>query len=255
MKMIIRTIATLIMAVLICSFEISAFADSESATQEHYKKQFEIIMNYESFWSTKDDTEQYWYTVTDLDHNGCLEIVSAVNYSTGNLTHIEAYEVSTSTQSTKRLWLWSPIFSMIGKEFDLLSGVIDSHYPDIAPYGTNTTVLPAFHNDETGEWVYCYWNINSAGREEIEEIVESISVYEGTLVIRPIVQKYTVDLGAKVSYYGEQGKTITESEYLNWEERFSDYDRYDCEFRWFSLYKGLTLEMLEDSFSTFMLSL
>ena len=104
--MIIRTIATLIMAVLICSFEISAFADSESATQEHYKKQFEIIMNYESFWSTKDDTEQYWYTVTDLDHNGCLEIVSAVNYSTGNLTHIEAYEVSTSTQSTKRLWLW-----------------------------------------------------------------------------------------------------------------------------------------------------
>ena len=254
MKKVIWTIATLIFAVLVCNFEICAFADSESATREHYKEQCEIIMKYESFWATKDDTEQHWYTVTDLDHNGCLEIVSAVNYSTGNLTHIEAYEVSASTQSMKLLWLWSPNFSMIGKEFDLLSGVIDSHYPDIAPYGTNTTVLPVFHNDNTGEWLYCCKNLNSVGSEEIEEIVESISVYEGTLVIRPIVQKYTVDLGAKVSYYGEKGKTITESEYLNWEERFSDYDRYDCELTWFSLYKGLTLEMLEDSFSTFMRS-
>lgn len=240
--------------VFVMLVSVPAFADSESVTSEHYTEQLEIIMKNESLWSTKDDTEQHWYTVTDLDHNGCLELLSAVNYSSGGLTHIEIYEVSTLTQSMKPLGLWSPNFSIIGKRNDLLSGVIDSHYPDIAPYDTNTTMLPVFHNDESGEWLYCYWNINSVGNDEIEKIVESISVYDGTLCIKPIVQKYKVNPEGTVSYYDEMGKTISESEYLNWEELFSDYEKYDCELLWFSLYDGLTLEMLEDSFSTFMRS-
>ena len=256
MKKVIWAIATLIMTVVICSIKVSALADLESAMWDHYTEQFEIIMNYETFWSSGDEMDAYahWYTITDLDHNGCLEIISAVNYSTGNLTHMEIYEVSTLTQSMKPLRLWSPSFSMIGKEFDLLSGIIDTHYPDIAPWDSNTTSVPVFHHDNTGEWLYCCRNLNSVGSEENEEIVESISVYEGTLYIRPIVQKYKVNPEGTVSYYNEMGKTITESEYLNWEERFSDFEKYDCKLSWFFLSDGLSFEMLEDSFSTFMQS-
>lgn len=253
MKKGILTIAALIMSMVISSFEISASADSQPATWEHYTEQLKIIMNSESLWSSGDekDPEVHWYTITDLDHNGCLEVISAVNYSTGNLTHMEIYEVSTLAQSMKSLQLWSPNFSMIGKGLSTLGGVIDSHYPDLAPWDSNTTMLPAFHNKDTGEWLYCYRNLNSLGSDEIEELVESISVYEGTLCIRPIVQKYKVNPEGTVTYYDETGKTITESEYLNWEEQFTDFEKYDCELSWFSLYEGLSIEMLEDSFSTF----
>ena len=220
-----------------------------------YSDQFELILKNKALWSIEDymGANLHSYAITDLDHNGRLEVFAAVNYSTGNLTHIEIYEVDESLQLMKPVRLTeTPIFSKIGNDETILDCVIDSHFPDVIYLDEETTVVPAYYNDR-GDWYYCFWNFNSDGSsgELTEEILETVSIEYGSLYVRPIVQKFTARYDGRTEYYDSDGENISENEFLNWKTHFSEYTEREFEFSWFHLQDGLSPEMIRASFAAF----
>ena len=55
--------------------------------------QLKIILNHQSQWKNNTGAEYYAYAITDLDHNGRLEIIAASSGGTGKYTNYNIYEV------------------------------------------------------------------------------------------------------------------------------------------------------------------
>ena len=77
------------------------------------EKQLQQIAQFEKLWRLeyreKEDSNfyqgssYYWYTVTDLDENGRLEIISAVTNGNGHHFTNECYEISQSGTSLEKI--------------------------------------------------------------------------------------------------------------------------------------------------------
>lgn len=229
-------------------------------TEASYKDQLELILNSVSLWSITDDwPNACLYSITDLDHNGRLEVFAAVNYGTGNMTHIEIFEVDQEIHSMKYTGNGvSCNYSALirADQSTPIDLILDHNYPDVLPYDSGKTTCAAFRSSRTGhtgQWYYCFVNFNSSGTgaDESEIIIESLTLQNGDLDIRRVVQSYTNRLEGKTVYFGEYGDIITKDEFDNWESLFEDCEKITVEFGWFSLYDELTLDILTDSLLVF----
>ena len=228
--------------------------DSDPSLQDSsVRNQLQLILDQASVWSIEDYEPPIGGTnaVTDLDRNGRLEIIGAVNYSTGNLTHIEIYEVNEAKNALNHIGQrFNSSASIIYKGADSIDLLIDSNYPDVLPWEMGSTYCTAYKSSSDGVWNYCFSNWNG-GVEENEEIKQILLLKDGELQIRSLAVKTKAFLQEYHEYYNGSGKQITESEYLDWTSIFSGCKKRTAEFSWFSLYNGLTYDMLLRSYQAY----
>lgn len=80
----------------------------EPLTAEQIEKQIEIIMQNKELWDLSktlenQTLEQYGYAITDLNHNGKLEIITATCETAGAYTYSKYYEINEDETSLNAL--------------------------------------------------------------------------------------------------------------------------------------------------------
>ena len=192
-----------------------------------------------------------YYAVTDLDHNGRLELLEAVGYSTkdvANLAHLEAYEVNES-----KTGLVSTGAGLYGNYSLLLEDgnplVEDACYPDFEPQ-KGPTKLNVYSAD--GIWYYACSTYNVAGGKDVEEIKEWMYLDNGILCIYPAAWRYFPSGSRSPYFFGSENNQITEKEYNNWETARFDSEKHTATIWWFTLLNGNTgLSFLENSYEAY----
>ncbi len=212
--------------------------------------QFQLIFNSSEVWNN-EHFDYPCFAVTDLDHNGRLEIIAAENYSTGNYTRIQIFEVNqdgTGLDDVGTGIEWNFMLSY-GNEIKK-----DICNPDILPDRpinpiSDTSESIVYYLPAEGKIYYTLTN-RSGGTEEYEEIHEALFLQDEALHIFPISWGHRD--GTIVTYFNYKGEIIPESEAIFWRALFDGYESQIVTFSWFSLgIQPLTTELLKASYQVF----
>ena len=88
-----KTLSLLMSVLMLLSFSIAAFAAPQQADSQSASTQIDLLFS--NFNTVKQNDASVWsYAVTDLDHNGKLELLVASIQGDGRYTALKAWEVS-----------------------------------------------------------------------------------------------------------------------------------------------------------------
>ena len=179
------------------------------------KRQIEIITNNADKWIENSDVE-YYYTVTDLDHDGHLEVISATNQGSGLYTYLKMFEVDDTNDG---------LTEIACGDTEMEGGVMD--IPDIIINGNFVTY------NKGSEYIYIASDFIKGSGTESCEAIEAFKLDGTNLYVETLARK-NMD-GDNVSYENIDGsKTLTEDEFLNIADSSfgDDYTKYETTFLW-----------------------
>ena len=152
-----KTISIVLMLVMVLSLSVASFAEDSSAqtapapkaqtaaatpvraTDETANAQIEYLFNNFNTFKQAESADAKWsYAVTDLDHNGRLELLAASVQGDGRYTHVMAWEVGTDLASA------APIQVNVPE---------DESFPDILTDSADT-----FYNPVSNTWIYMFYD-------------------------------------------------------------------------------------------------
>lgn len=167
----------------------------ETLSQE---QQRQLIMDSYESWRAQDEYYSPWYySITDLDHNGRLEVIAASMQGTGLFTFATLWEVNeegtalVSCQSNLDEW---------------------QDWPDII-----RNEFPSYYDSTSGKYYYVCGNDTRNGAAEHYFSQCVLCLYEGQLEIKTLCYGSEIysdpDAEPVVSYSTADGQPLTEAEY------------------------------------------
>ena len=202
-----------VLAAALCPLAASAWYGPVSDAEE----QVAAIVRARSQWEPAvPGAETVGFLVTDLDHNGRLEVLVSDFGGTGLYTYTDGYEVNEDRTALVRITkTWSEGMS----EADIMSKDKVRAYTD-GISGIDWYVLTDFLRD---------------GRE-YHHCISALSLQDGRFVMWPIANAFTYyddEGGEHTSYENGDGATISEREFQLAERKlFSSYERANVRFAW-----------------------
>ena len=179
--------------------------------------QISLIAENSSLWKQDVEFGNWGYTVTDLDHNGRLEIISASVQGTGFYTYILAYEVSEDGNGLTELY---------GPDFKTGDSA-----PDIM-----VSEIPVFHDEKEGRYYYIFDDMIRNGMAEYYENKRAVSIADGKWAETYLAFKTTLYTDAEhysMDCRDVNNNTITESQYNGIAETvYADLEQSKAEFNW-----------------------
>ncbi len=180
------------------------------------ENQLEVIAENKDFWDEKMDyaNEVYQYAVTDLDHNGRLEIIVSNMGGTGIYTYSRFYEISETFDGLTEC------------ETDFVEGYSQ---PDIMSMKLETCL------DKEGQYQYVVYDTIRNGAAEYHENIKALSLQEGKVVTTPIAYSTSIYTEGEpnTSFRDCNGEELTEEEYLAAVKNyFADYTLTLTAFGW-----------------------
>ena len=179
--------------------------------------QIDLIAANSSLWKQDVEFGNWGYTVTDLDHNGRLEIISASVQGTGFYTYILAYEVSADGTGLTEL---------IGPEFKTGNSA-----PDIM-----VSEVPVFYDKKDGRYYYIFDDMIRNGMAEYYENKRAVSIFDGAWTETYMAYKTTLYTDAEhysMDCRDANNNTITESQYNSIAETvYANLEQGKAEFNW-----------------------
>ena len=155
--------------------------------------QIELIFNNFSSLKTESDTSTYYYSVTDLDHNGKLELLSAVTVGTGSFTSGRFFEVNDEYDGFNEINL------------NLAEG---KYLPEV--------IISPVDTYQSGD-TYSYIYTDTTGKDSNEHYctTEALSLKDCSLTITPLCYQDAemVNGYSAIAYYNTNGETVSPSEY------------------------------------------
>ena len=185
----------------------------DSAASEDQQRA--IIMDHYDLWAEAWSYGTDWfYTITDLDHNGRLEVVTASLQGSGLYTYADIWEVRED-------------FSGIAECKDSLGE--GEAYPDII-----TETASCFHDESSGLYWYLFDDVARSGMAEYYSSKVALCLDNGAVELHYINSKYEkyedADSEPQVSYGDGEGNPITKEEYeqavANWATGMTMSDFY-----------------------------
>ncbi|MBQ9610887.1 MAG: hypothetical protein IJV15_15810 [Lachnospiraceae bacterium] len=220
-KILITTLVVLSCLACGCGEDNS---NEESQTSEHSegmigddafaKRQIEIFVENESEWKASE--EGFFYTVTDLDHNGRLELIAAINQGSGLFTYADIYEINETNDGLNKC-------SYGGQENEELY----YDYPDFIKDGNFIT----FTNGT--DYIYIASNYTRVSAMESGETIEAFSLSNGNFSVETLAMKYVN--GEDVSFIRYPDETeISEDEFnkISIDKYGNDYTKTETSFAW-----------------------
>ena len=179
-------------------------AETEQATEpeksgmtEEVQRAF-ILDRYDS-WATpwQNGTEDWYYTFTDLDHNGRLELITASLQGTGLFTYADVWEMN------------EDFTDLVPCTDDLGEG---GSYPDIIIQS-----LSCFYNASEGRYYYLFDDLARSGMAENYAAKVVLSLNNGKVELTTICSKYEAysdpESDPLVTYRGGNGNEISLEQY------------------------------------------
>ena len=197
--------------------------------------QLDLIAANADLWKQDVEFGLWGFTVTDLDRNGRLEIISASVQGTGFYTYINAYEVNEN-----------------GDGFIELQGPSDLR-TDSAPDIMVSTV-PVYFDKETGRCYYIFDDYIRNGMAENYQIKSAVSIADGKWEETILARKTTIY--SDVDHYtmtctDASGAAITEEQYDAIAQTvYGNLELSEAEFDWQMTdndeFSGLTVQQIRE---------
>ena len=139
--------------------------------------QLELLFKEKSVWNRDTKDETWKYTVTDLDHNGRLELIAATNDPEERTTTVKMWETGEDGKSLEECSVQDT----------------DGFFPDIITENTDT-----FYTAKTDEWAYFFYD-NTLIENGARTIKCSVLLKDGELSV--------TEYAYEVSLTDEEGQT------------------------------------------------
>ena len=169
----------------------------KSGMTEEVQKAF-IMDRYDS-WAApwQNGTEDWYYTFTDLDHNGRLELITASLQGSGLFTYADVWEMNEDFSDLV------PCTDNLGE---------GGSYPDII-----TQSLSCFYNAAEGRYYYLFDDLTRSGMAENYAAKVALCLHGGEVELTTICSKHEAytdpESDPLVTYRGESGNEISLEQY------------------------------------------
>ena len=176
----------------------------------------------------------WYYTVTDLDHNGRLEFIAASQHPSDRSTNLKLWEVSNDRSA----------LTECGVKKDE-----DESFPDLMTDSTDT-----FHVAADDSWNYMFYDNILVSDQEIYTIKSSFKLKDGVISYEAYAQEHTlVKNGMRyISYTNPNGADISQADYsAAGVNAFSGAERSNTSFEWLVAEDAKDLAKLTDCMMVF----
>ena len=183
----------------------------------------------------KESVLPWYYTVTDLDHDGSLEFIAASQHPADRSTNLKIWEVNADGTALTECKL--------EKEEE-------ESFPDIM-----TDCADTFYDAETGTWSYLFYDNIVLSDTEVYTVKTSAGLKDGVISYEAYAVQHTVlENGRRdVSYTDNNGAAISQELYnAAGANAFADAERSSTNFDWFTEDTAVNRLRLADSFAVFM---
>ena len=177
----------------------------------------------------------WYYTVTDLDHDGCLEFVAASQHPTDRSTNLKIWEVSNDGTALNPC---------------RLDKDEDESFPDIM-----TDTVDTYHVKDSDTWYYMVYDNVVLSDNEVYTVKTAVDLKDGVVAYNAYAVEHTVvSNGAKnVSHTDVNGLPISPEQYNDsGNNAFTGADRSNTAFEWLTADKITNAETLTESYEVFM---
>ena len=209
-----KAISIVLMLVMVLSLSVASFAEESSAqtapepkaqtaaatpvraTDETANAQIEYLFNNFNTFKQAESADAKWsYAVTDLDHNGRLELLAASVQGDGRYTHVMAWEVGADLASA------APIQVNVPE---------DESFPDILTDSADT-----FYNQVSNTWVYMFYDNIVFSADEAYYAKCAVKLADDGLSFQQLAIQHNQAAGGIVNtaYMNNSGDPITGEQY------------------------------------------
>ena len=207
-----KTISIVLMLVMILSLSVATFANAEQATpaqdtqapaaapvrasDETANAQIQYLFNnFNTFKQPESDGNKWSYAVTDLNHNGRLELLAASVQGSGRYTYVSAWEMGEDLNSV------TPIQVNVPEE---------ESFPDIVTDSADT-----FYNQAANTWIYMFYDNIVLSADEIYYAKCAVKLADDGLSFQQLAIQHNQAAGGIVNtaYMDNSGDPITGEQY------------------------------------------
>ena len=182
-----------------------------------------------------DSTRTWYYTVADLDHDGCLEFIAASLHPADRSTNLKVWSVSRDGTALN--------------EYSLNKDKEES-FPDIM-----TDMADTYYVKDTDTWYYMVNDNVVLSDNEVYTVKTAVNLKNGTLSYDSYAVEHTVLKNGvrNVSHTDMTGQLISPEQYnAAGGNAFAGADRSNSAFEWLTADKIGDLEHLTESYEVFM---
>ena len=220
-----KTLSLILALMLMLSFCTAAFA-AEAPSAES-----QINTLFSSFASMKQPGPDIWsYAVTDLDHNGRLELLAACMKGADRRTSLLAWEVTPDGTAVAQI---------------PTSGA----YPDVIKGSADT-----YHNLADGTWAYQFDDVAPHAAADLAENKCTVQLKDGKLSFSAFANKLiSAQAGqSPISYFNGAGQAITPEDYnAAAANAFASSAKSSTCFDWFLVTDAGSATRFSDSYAIF----
>ena len=191
----------------------AAFAEGAEATDTNL--QIGLISSQAGELKQADSQNIWYYTVTDLDHDGNLEFVAASQHPMDRSTNLKVWEVGADRKTLTEC---------------SLDKDPDESFPDILTDSADT-----YHNPQTDTWYYLLYDNVIISSTEVYTIKTAVSLKDGVISYEPFAIEHTIVEGTlrSVTHTDANGIDISPAQYnAAGAEAFADLNRSSTSFEW-----------------------
>lgn len=176
----------------------------------------------------------WYYTVTDLDHNGRLEFVAATQHPQDRSTNVKLWEVSIDKTVLTEC--------SVGKR-------AEESFPDILTDSADT-----YHHVPSDSWYYLFYDNVVISADEVFTSKSAYRLQDGEISYLAYAIEHTVvENGVRtVSHMDRDGNAISAEQYdAAGVNAFSGTERSSTNFDWFTAQDAASVTRLADSYAVF----
>ena len=199
MKRILSYLLTAAMVIsMMACFAVTAAADEPARITIEASDtdlQLSLIGSQLSKLVQKDEEKTWYYTVTDLDHDGNLEFIAASLHPQDRSTNLKVWELAEDRKSL--------VECKLDKDED-------ESFPDIM-----TDVADTFHDLESDTWFYLFYDNIVLSDNEVYTIKTAVNLKDGVIDYEAYAVQHTVTDGSwrNVTHTDATGLPISAEQY------------------------------------------
>ena len=238
MKRLISTLlaAVMVISMLACGAGTALADEPASVTIEasDVDLQLSLIYTQVSKLEQKDDANTWYYSVTDLDHDGNLEFVAATTHPQDRSTNLKVWEISEDRKSLTEC---------------KLDKDEDESFPDIM-----TDCADTFHDAETDTWSYLFYDNIVISDQEVYTIKTGVNLKDGVIDYDAYAIEHTVQESTwrNISYTDANGLPISPDQYnAAGHNAFAGAERSSTSFQWMTEKDLDSVARVIDSYAVF----
>ena len=228
-----KKILSIVLAVLlVAALGMSAYADDAASP----KTQLQLIVSQIDSLKQDDSTRTWYYCVTDMDHDGCLEFLAGSLHPADRSTNLKVWSVSPDGSELKECSLTKDN---------------DESFPDIMADTVDT-----FHVKDTDTWYYMVNDNVVLSDAEVYTVKTAVNLKKGVLSYESYATEHTVVDGTgkrHVTCTDAKGLGISADQYnAAGVNNFAGAARSNTAFEWLVADEITNLDRLTESYEVFL---